>query len=233
MGFKDKKQDIRKASQASSRKGCLRGKGGPDNASCTYKGVRQRTWGKWVAEIREPNGGDRLWLGTFNTSREAAFAYDAAARKIYGLNAKLNLPEVVNVEVEEAQFSLKSFSDTQVTTHMEKQQNSSGESSSDNPSSGGTDESVLCDNEFAISSPTGDFVESRNNEGVGDNEVGIDGIWENLNVNLPDLDDSFIWAEAMATVGFDQVAMVGDPRTFAGNFEDGKGWESVHHPWGA
>ncbi|KAB2604568.1 dehydration-responsive element-binding protein 2D-like [Pyrus ussuriensis x Pyrus communis] len=79
--------------QGSSRKGCMKGKGGPENAMCTYKGVRQRTWGKWVAEIREPNRGARLWLGTFATSYEAALAYDAAARKLYGSKAKLNLPD--------------------------------------------------------------------------------------------------------------------------------------------
>ncbi|XP_031287395.1 dehydration-responsive element-binding protein 2D-like [Pistacia vera] len=75
-----------------SRKGCMKGKGGPENAMCTYKGVRQRTWGKWVAEIREPNRGARLWLGTFNTSLEAAVAYDEAAWKLYGPEAKVNLP---------------------------------------------------------------------------------------------------------------------------------------------
>ncbi|KAK1581123.1 hypothetical protein Q3G72_003341 [Acer saccharum] len=74
-----------------SRKGCMKGKGGPENASCTYKGVRQRTWGKWVAEIREPNRGARLWLGTFNASFEAALAYDEASCKLYGPSAKLNL----------------------------------------------------------------------------------------------------------------------------------------------
>ncbi|KAE8684231.1 Dehydration-responsive element-binding protein 2D [Hibiscus syriacus] len=76
-----------------SRKGCMRGKGGPENAMCKYRGVRQRTWGKCVAEIREPNRGSRLWLGTFNTSFEAALAYDAAARKLYGSSAKPNLPQ--------------------------------------------------------------------------------------------------------------------------------------------
>ncbi|VAH18822.1 unnamed protein product [Triticum turgidum subsp. durum] len=29
-----------------SRKGCMKGKGGPDNQQCPFRGVRQRTWGK-------------------------------------------------------------------------------------------------------------------------------------------------------------------------------------------
>ncbi|XP_062003315.1 dehydration-responsive element-binding protein 2D [Rosa rugosa] len=83
----------KKANMGRSRKGCMKGKGGPKNATCTFRGVRQRTWGKWVAEIREPKRGARLWLGTFNTSTEAALAYDDAARKLYGSSAKLNLPD--------------------------------------------------------------------------------------------------------------------------------------------
>jgi hypothetical protein len=75
---------LKKVAHSNSRKGCMRGKGAPENASCTYKGVRQRTWGKWVAEIREPNRGARLWLETFKTSREAALTYDIVARKLYG-----------------------------------------------------------------------------------------------------------------------------------------------------
>lgn len=47
-----------------------------ENRSRLYKGVRRRN-GKWVSEIRVGQTNEKVWLGSYDTEKEAALAFDA------------------------------------------------------------------------------------------------------------------------------------------------------------
>ncbi|KAI3878911.1 hypothetical protein MKW92_037166 [Papaver armeniacum] len=195
----DKKlKTVRKRSSSAatkSRRGCMRGKGGPENSLCKYRGVRQRTWGKWVAEIREPNRGARLWLGTYNTSLEAAIAYDNTAFELYGSSAKLNLPHhhhhqlnhqiPVKSSPASSSFSSTTSNPSTQTTQMEQNQQ--------------TEPSIrVVNNEECPDMGMGSLQAGNSMEDEGnsvmykteeDDNDQIGQYWENLSLTFPDVVD--------------------------------------------
>nr|GEY16344.1 hypothetical protein [Tanacetum cinerariifolium] len=200
---KDGKAKTHKPPAKGSTKGCMKGKGGPENSKCSFRGVRQRTWGKWVAEIQQPNGGKKLWLGTFGSAVEGALAYDEATRN--------NVCEASKSEVDVTGISnddmldIDEFLDVMVEYECSQAQ---GLKTKQNVSEATAKEvevmGIQDKNFFDIDELFGDMNQKGQYDAWFENKVDgfdfnfLDTEFEDYNFTLDDLDGPKILAETLA-----------------------------------
>ncbi|XP_059288348.1 ethylene-responsive transcription factor ERN1-like [Lycium ferocissimum] len=95
------------------------------SSSNKFVGVRQRSSGKWIAEIKDTTHKKiRMWLGTFETAEEAARAYDQAACLLRGSNTRTNFVTTRVSTDSQLAYRIKNLLDSKKIAKQNKQRNS-------------------------------------------------------------------------------------------------------------
>ncbi|KAI3949819.1 hypothetical protein MKW92_040009 [Papaver armeniacum] len=138
-----------------------------------YKGITKRKWGKWVSEIRLPKSRERIWLGSHDTAKKAARAFDAALFCLRGTGAQFNFPDnPPNIQGVSSQMTRAEIKEVAARYANEEEEDnededinrSENETTIENNGNNGNVDRELLDL-FSVLGGTGDYTSSTvNNE---------------------------------------------------------------------
>jgi len=143
-----------------------------------FHGVRKRSWGRYVSEIRLPGQKTRIWLGSFESAEMAARAYDSAAFFLKGNSASLNFPEDVEFLPRPLSSSRRDIqSAASKAAHQRNHQQQQEQLRGVTPSSSSVETKMNENNNIINTNSSDDIITSENNN-VNDFSIEMMEWWK-------------------------------------------------------